>query len=199
MSELLRDEIVSHIIEHGFAESYSTYDLLEASMQQLANDNRLNLESVDQIHAYLNHDVVRKFIEDRQPVVSPVSDEVVTEIKQYFEDPSNSLQNFTPIEVYRASNARTDQHLYGVIAKHRDGSYACWTSFNTSLHSMNFGHYGVSKDDAVNILNDNFFDITDCPENPHKYGMENSKVEISKDKEPEVQNNIARFRCRGGR
>lgn len=199
MSALLRDEIVSHIRKNGFAESYSTYDLLEASMQRLANNNRLDLESVDQIQAYLNHDVVRKFIEDRQPVVSHVPDEVVTEIKQYFADPSNSLQSFTPIEVYRASNARADQHLYGVLAKHRDGSYACWTSFNTSLHSMNSGHYGVSKADAVNILNDNFFDITDCPEDPQKYGMENSKAEISKDKEPEIQNNVARFRRRGGR
>lgn len=199
MSALLRDEIVSHIKENGFAESYLTYDLLEASMQRLANDNRLDLESIDQIQAYLNHDVVRKFIENRQPVVSPVPDEVVTEIKQYFANPSNSLQSFTPIEAYRASNARADQHLYGVIAKHSGGTYACWTGFNTSLHSMNFGHYGVSKDDAVKILNDNFFDITDCPEDPHKYGMENSKVEISQDKEPEIQNNIARFRRRGGR
>lgn len=199
MSASLRDEIASYIKENGFAESYSMYDLLEAGMKRLANDKRLDLENTDQIRAYLNHDVVRKFIEDRQPIVSPVPDTVVAELKQYFENPSHSLQSFTPIEVYRASNASADQHLYSVIAKHRDGTYSCWTSFNTSLHSMNSGHYGVSKDDAVNILHDNFFDITDCPEKPHKYGMENSKVEISQDKEPEIPNNIAMFRRRGGR
>lgn len=199
MSELLKDEIASYIKENGFAESYSIYDLLEGSMQRLANDKQLDLENVEQIRAYLNHHVVRKFIEDRQPVVSPVPDAVITEINQYFSDPSNSLQNFTPIEAYRSSNARSDQHLYGVIAKHKDGTYACWSSFNTSLHSMNSGHYGVSKGDAVNILKNNFFDVTDNPEDPHKYGMENSKVEISQDKESEIQNNIARFRRRGGR
>lgn len=199
MSVLLREEIISYMKENGFVESFSMYDLLEVSMQKLANDKRLDLENIDQIRAYLNRDVVRRFIEDRQPVVSPVPDEVVKEIKQYFANPLNSLQGFKPIEVYRASNARDDQHLYGVIAKHDGGMYACWTGFNTSLHSMNSGHYGISKNEAVNILNDNFFDITDCPENPHKYGMDNSKVEIDRDKEPKIQSNITPFRRRAGR
>lgn len=194
----LREQIVSYIKGNGFAESYATYDLLETRIRRLSEEHQLDLDDTAQIHEYLNSSVVRNFVEDRQPVISSVPNEVISKIKSYFIDHENSLSAFTPVMAYRASNAKADQHLYGVVARHSSGTYACWTSFNTALYSMNAGHYGLSKDDAIRVLKDNFFDITDCPEYPDKYGMENSRVEIGEDTGPELRGNIAMFRLRRG-
>ena len=49
-------------------------------------------------------------------------------------------------EIYRQSQYPDDDYLYMVIAERTDNKgYAVWTSWNTGLRSINYGHYGISS------------------------------------------------------
>jgi len=194
----LREEIKAFVKENGFAESISTYDLLELQMKKMSVSKKLDINDVNQVHSFLNSFSVRSFCEKQQPFMDPVPPAVIHEICDYFKDSSNSLDAYTPITAYRSSNSKGDSHLYSILAKRHDGTYSCWTRFNTSLHSMNNGHYGLSKEEAISVIKEKFFDVTDCPEDPERYGMENSRVIINEDKEPEKVVNLAAIRARRG-
>lgn len=44
-------------------------------------------------------------------------------------------------------------YIYRVMAKNRiTNKYAAWTCWNESTQSLNFGHYNLSLDDAMDIL-----------------------------------------------
>lgn len=66
--------------------------------------------------------------------------DAVWHINDYFEE---HLPQYTVFEVRRKSYNPADDYLYMAAAKHRDGSYAVWTSWNEHLHSLNHGHYNL--------------------------------------------------------
>jgi len=125
----------------------------------------------DAINDFLSGEGVVSFILERQPAISPVSDEVKENVKRYF---ATELSEYEPVAVYRKSNHPEDSYLYMVSARNTDGMYACWTSFNTTTQSLNYGHYNLTDLPSCNhILEEYFNDITDEPE---KYGMKSTMV-----------------------
>lgn len=75
---------------------------------------------------------------------APVPENVKRNVLDYF-DNEEHLACYTVKEVVRASEHPQDNFLYMVIAQHENGSYAVWTSWNETTHSLNFGHYGISS------------------------------------------------------
>ncbi len=127
---------------------------------------------------YLNDEKFIDFIKTRQPDVSAVPENAINDIAAYFR---NGIDGFTLLKVCRHSNHPEDNYLYSVIArKDIDGSYACWSIFNDSTKSMNGGHYNLaSEEDALSIIRDHFFDITD--------DMKHFGPEVSMTKIPQEQ------------
>lgn len=66
--------------------------------------------------------------------------EVVQHVYDYFEE---HLPLYTVFEVRKQSYEPADNYLYMVAAKHQNGSYAVWISWNESIQSLNHGHYGL--------------------------------------------------------
>ncbi len=66
--------------------------------------------------------------------------DVVQHVCDYFDE---HLPQFTVFEVRRQSYDPADNYLYMVTAKHQNGSYAVWTSWNESIQILNHGHYGL--------------------------------------------------------
>lgn len=66
--------------------------------------------------------------------------EVVQHISDYFEE---HLSLYTIFEIRKQSYDPTDNYLYMVAAKHQNGSYAVWISWNESIRSLNHGYYGL--------------------------------------------------------
>lgn len=90
-----------------------------------------------------------------------VTDQVVLNILEYFDNKEHGLSNYTPVCVMRASEHPDDAYLYHIIAKRNDGKYACWTSWNESTQSLNFGHYDLeSEDEALAILDEHYHRLT---------------------------------------
>lgn len=63
------------------------------------------------------------------------------------------------VEVYVGGDPSVgDGHLYLVLAKdkpskyRKEDTYSCWTCWNDKTESLNFGHYDLSKEDAMYIL-----------------------------------------------
>ena len=130
---------------------------------------------------YLKNDYFIGFIKDRQPNVSKVPDSVIKDVISYFK---TDISGFMPVKVCRHSNHPEDVYLYSVIAKHENSdAYACWSTFNDSTKSLNHGHYYLSgEDDALEIIKDKFFDITDDIDS---YGPEKSMTDV-----PELDNQL---------
>jgi len=100
--------------------------------------------------------------------------------KEYFNEafPGTSI-----CHVYRKSNHPDDYYLYTVTAKSSDGTYCCWSSWNSLTESLNHGHYGLkTEQNCIDILQDLFNDITDEPD---QYGMQQNVY--SNDDEEEKQ------------
>lgn len=127
---------------------------------------------------FLKRDKVDKFIADRQPHISTIPEEVIENIVSYFD---NGLSIYTPVQVCRKSNHKSDDYLYSVIAENiKDNSYACWSTYNNSTRVLNHGHYGLAdKNEALDIIRDTFFDVTDDIEH---FGPEQSLKDITADK-----------------
>lgn len=88
---------------------------------------------------------------------SPVPMEIRKEVINYFE---SSLPQYVPILVKRASEHPEDHYLYMVLAEKKGtGEYATWTSYNSSRKCLNHGHYGLSVEAAINLLNEHFHKI----------------------------------------
>lgn len=66
--------------------------------------------------------------------------DVVQHITNYFEE---HLPLYTIFEVRRQTFNPNDNYLYMVAAKHQNGDYAIWTSWNEHLQSLNHGHYNL--------------------------------------------------------
>ena len=127
---------------------------------------------------FLKQDRFISFIKNRQPNIAPVPDNVINDVVEYFK---NELNNFTPLKVCRNSNHKEDDYLYAVIAKSdSNGSYACWSCFNDSTKSINFGHYNYkTEEEALNMIKEVFYDHTDDMEH---FGPESSMTDIPQDK-----------------
>ena len=98
-------------------------------------------------------------IKTHQPNVKPIPTSTIEHIKEYFEE---NLPQYNLCSIHRKSNHSEDSHLYMVIARKNDGSYAFWTSWNESTNSLNYGHYGLyNYADCEVALNEYFNDITD--------------------------------------
>lgn len=80
-------------------------------------------------------------------------------ITNYFNDENHGVNGYEPIGFRRKNE--TDDYLYVVIARYigecnwKKGTYAVWTSFNTSMDggNMNNGHYELSFKDALTVFN----------------------------------------------
>jgi hypothetical protein len=107
-----------------------------------------------------------------------VPDNVIDDIVAYF---SSDISGFTPLRVCRHSNHPKDSYLYSVIArKDNDNTIACWSTFNESIKSLNHGHFNLaSESDAVSIIKQNYFDITDDMEH---FGPEASMTDVPEEK-----------------
>lgn len=85
-----------------------------------------------------------------------IPEEVRNEIEMYFAE-KNSLEYYMVSEVQRASNHPEDNYLYMVIARKIDGTYSCWTSYNTTTHCLNYGHYGYSSIEECRKVLDEYY------------------------------------------
>ncbi|MGO4970496.1 hypothetical protein ACTQ56_00630 [[Clostridium] aminophilum] len=127
-------------------------------------------------------DIVKNMIEDNQPNINKIPDDVLSEIREYF---VKELPGYSPLAVYRRSNCLSDDYLYMVEAVSKNGTYAAWSCWNHKTGSLNYGHYGYgNREDAFEELKSHFYDITDEPE---KYGIENTKVSLESEKESQSE------------
>ena len=73
---------------------------------------------------------------------------VYKNIRSYFTD-SNGLKNYDLISVRQKL---TEDYLYRVMAKNRiTNKYTVWTCWNEDTQSLNFGHYNLNLEDAMDI------------------------------------------------
>lgn len=87
-----------------------------------------------------------------------VSDEVKDNVRKYFEE---YLPQYKVYEVYHKSNHDDDNYLYMVEAYKIKGEvWTVWTSWNENTQSLNHGHYDLTREQAEEILKENFFDCT---------------------------------------
>ena len=95
---------------------------------------------------------------------SSVPEYVKENIVEYF---SKNLNDYEVKEILRASDHPNDSYLYMVIArrkvddtKYRTGNWACWTCWNESTQSLNFGHTWLeSYEVAKSICNKNIMKV----------------------------------------
>jgi len=72
---------------------------------------------------------------------------VYKNVRSYFE---RELKNY---EVILVRQKITEDYLYRVIAQNKiTGKYAVWTCWNETTQSLNFGHYDLTKETAIDIL-----------------------------------------------
>lgn len=72
---------------------------------------------------------------------------VYKNVRSYFE---RELKNY---EVILVRQKITEDYLYRVMAQHKiTGEYAVWTCWNETTQSLNFGHYDLTKETAIDIL-----------------------------------------------
>ena len=81
-----------------------------------------------------------------------VPQEVKENVKKYLTE--NNLGEL--IDVARHSDHPEDSYLYHVIARKGD-SYSCWTSWNESTQSLNYGHYDLVSEEVAREVSDEFF------------------------------------------
>lgn len=86
---------------------------------------------------------------------TPVPESVKVNVKKYLEE--HNLGEF--VEVRRASDHLEDYYLYHVIAR-KGKSFSCWTSWNETTQSMNFGHYGLTYEECDSVLKEYFHEIS---------------------------------------
>ena len=82
----------------------------------------------------------------------PVPQEVKENVKKYLE--KNNLGEL--VDVMRHSDHPDDHYLYHVIAKRKD-SYSCWTCWNETTQSLNFGHYNLVSEEVAREICDEYF------------------------------------------
>lgn len=87
------------------------------------------------------------------------SSEVKERVVSYFKEHLDKMCDASSVEVYVGGNPSVgDGHLYLVLAKDKrerltlGESYDCWTCWNDSTQSLNFGHYHLTKQEALEKL-----------------------------------------------
>lgn len=83
---------------------------------------------------------------------TPVPQEVKENVKKYLE--KHNLGEL--VDVMRHSDHPEDDYLYHVIAKKGD-NYSCWTSWNETTQSLNFGHYNLVSEKVAREVSDEYF------------------------------------------
>lgn len=80
-------------------------------------------------------------------------------VMNYFRNSEHGVSNYEPVGVRPLNANKEDNYLYMVIAQYtgdneyKKNTYAVWTSFNTSTQSMNYGHYDMSLQNALDLFN----------------------------------------------
>lgn len=97
-----------------------------------------------------NNELVKEIAERNK-----IDQSVVEHVSNYFTDKNNSLTAYELVDVVHKSNHPEDDYLYMVVAKKGD-EYAVWTSWNDTMQSLNFGHYGLAKESVEDVLNEYF-------------------------------------------
>lgn len=86
----------------------------------------------------------------------PVPQEVRDNVSKYLKE--NNLGEL--IDVVRHSDHPEDCYLYHVIAKRRNAywgdTYCCWTSWNETTQSLNYGHYNLISEQEARKISDSF-------------------------------------------
>lgn len=175
--------------------------LTKAVMLKFSEDNVISEYKRDAINDFLLAEKTIKYIKEKQPEISAVPDAVVHMVKEYFQ---KNLNMYDSLNIFRSSNHPEDNYLYSVIGFHDNGTFSCWTCFNSQTESLNNGHYGLQTEEmALEILSSYYHDITAEPE---KYGILETKREISDIKQIEEKpetaqdvSNVIPFRPRRGR
>ena len=74
---------------------------------------------------------------------------VYRNVRSYFST-GHGVENYNLVSVRQKL---TETYIYRVMAQHKvTGEYAVWTSWNETTQSLNFGHYDLNLDDAMEIL-----------------------------------------------
>lgn len=129
-----------------------------------------------EVNAFLEKDKILDFVKARQPLIERVSDKVIRNVEKYF---SEHCERYSLLGICRKSNHLEDGYLYEVIACNGNQEYACWTSWNETTQSLNYGHYGLgSMEEALEVVKENFYDITD---EVGTYGIERSFVSLDQE------------------
>ena len=138
-------------------------------------------EKVEDIDRLIGFDISKEFVKNRQPLVSKVSSDVLYDVYDYFRGDMPDVEVYS---VARASNHPDDTNLYSVVGRDkRDGEFMCWTSWNESTKSLNYGHYGYKDYNACHhIIAEHFNDITD---DVVRYGPDASIVMLSDEQRQE--------------
>lgn len=77
-------------------------------------------------------------------------------VMNYFKE-NEGVKYYEPVGVIPDNNSEQD-YLYRVIAQYtgddgwKKGTYAVWTSFNTTTQSLNYGHYDMSYKAAMKLF-----------------------------------------------
>lgn len=79
--------------------------------------------------------------------IMEATSKIYKNVRSYFE---RELKNY---EVISVRQKLTEDYLYRVMAQNKvTGKYAVWTCWNESTQSLNFGHYDLTKETAIDIL-----------------------------------------------
>lgn len=92
--------------------------------------------------------------------------DVVQHIYDYFEE---HLTQYSVFEIRRKSYDPDDNYLYMVAAKHKNGTYAVWTSWNESIRSLNHGHYNLPNMKACAEIMTEYQTAHDTESSPLEY------------------------------
>lgn len=63
-------------------------------------------------------------------------------VEEYFK---KHLSQYTVLEIKKKSEYSEDSYLFMVSAIKDDGTFAMWTSWNETVHSLNYGHYNLES------------------------------------------------------
>ena len=79
--------------------------------------------------------------------IMEATSKIYKNVRFYFE---RELKNY---EVISVKQKLAEDYIYRVMAKNKvTGKYAVWTCWNESTQSLNFGHYDLTMETAIDIL-----------------------------------------------
>ena len=166
---------IAEFIINYYNENHKELHITSRIKEQLLPMIEKNAENESEIIELLSSEKVMEFIKSRQPYYDSISYGTVNDIMEYFRK-DQSLSKYSVECICRRSNYPDDAYLYSVVARKDDNSYTCWSCWNDKTKSLNHGHYGLkSKEEGIEILKDNFYDITDEPD---EYGIDLTIVNI---------------------